>query len=33
MIALAPESGPQAVADALTGAGSPRVIITTVEST
>jgi mevalonate kinase len=33
MIALAPGSGPQAVADALTGAGSPRVIITTVEST
>lgn len=32
MIALAPESGPRAIADALTAAGSPRVIITTVNS-
>ena len=32
MIALAPESGPRAIADALTAAGSPRIIITTVES-
>ena len=32
MIALAPEGGPRSVADALTAAGSPRVIITSVES-
>lgn len=33
MIALAPESGPQPIADALTRAGATRVIISTVERT
>jgi len=33
MIALAPESGPQPIADALTTAGASRVIISTVERT
>jgi mevalonate kinase len=32
MIALAPESGPQPIADALATAGASRVIITTVQS-
>ena len=31
MIALAPESGPQAIADALTTAGASRVIISTIQ--